>query len=225
MPFNINLYHEVLRTRREEQYDPLRLSMIGLGVIMACLAGYYLLALAGKSSVVSAYESKQRTFRELTPKVAAAVKEEEEMNKTLGVSDKMTQRMEDRFYWGPVFEQLILSVPPTVQITRCAGNVAPDAARKVQLVMEGITAGEEPFKVADNFRLKLIELLGTKYKEVAAKLDSLETSADKVTYGDARLSTARFTMTVTFTLKTAVPPPPPAQPKAKGIAKQKEDIL
>src|SRR5688572_28693493 len=161
MPFNINLYHEVLRTRREEQYDPLRLSMIGLGVIVAGLAGYYLLALAGKSSVDSEYKSKQRAFAELTPKVAAAVKEEEEINKTLAIAEKMAKRIEDRFYWGPVFEQIALSVPPTVQITRCNGDVGLDAARKVQITMDGIAAGEEPFRVAEGLRVKLIEMLGS----------------------------------------------------------------
>src|SRR4051812_33939988 len=100
MSLKINLYHEVLRARHDEQYDPLRLSMIGLIVIVACLAGYYVIALAGKSSVENAYRAKQQEYADLQPKVKAAEAQEEELNKHLGLADKLQQRIEDRFYWG-----------------------------------------------------------------------------------------------------------------------------
>jgi Tfp pilus assembly protein PilN len=221
MPFNINLYHEVLRARREEQYDPLRLSMIGLGVIVACLAGYYLLALAGKSSVVNEYEAKQRAYDELQPKVATATKEEEEINKVLALADKMTQRIEGRFYWGAVFEQLVVVVPPTVQISRCSGSVSQDALQKAQITMEGIAAGDEPFRVAEDFRVKLIGGLQGKFKNVTAKLASLEAGSEKVTYGNGRLPTAQFTMEISFVSQSTPDPTPPQEPRrAKRIAQQ-----
>jgi hypothetical protein len=120
MPLKINLYHEVLRARHEEQYDPLRLSMIGLVVVVIGLAGYYLLALTGRNSVQNALANKQSEFDALQPKVKIATEEELALSKELGLAEQEARRIEDRFYRGPVFEHLVAVVPPNVQIVKCS---------------------------------------------------------------------------------------------------------
>ena len=43
MALRINLYHEALRTRKQEQYDPLKLSIIGLIVVPFLIALIYVI--------------------------------------------------------------------------------------------------------------------------------------------------------------------------------------
>ena len=223
MPLKINLYHEVIRARRDEQYDPLRLSMIALVIVATCLVGYYVYALAGKSSVESAFKQKQAAYDALQPKVKKAVEDEAELNKLLSVTDQLSKRMEERFYWGPVFEHIVAVVPPAVQVTRCSGDIASDTLRRGQVTMEGLAAGEEPRKVAESLRVQLEERLKTKYKNVTALFRSLEDGAEKVTYEGAKLPTVNFNIAITFAQKTAVEPTPAPEPRrSKRIAKQDE---
>ena len=219
MPLKINLYHEVLRARHEEQYDPLRLSMMGLVVIVIALAGYYVLALTGRNSVQNELAMKQREFDALQPKLKIANEEELTLNKELGLAAELTRRMEDRFYWGPVFEHIVSVVPANVQIVKCSGDVAPDAARRCQITIEGLAAGEEPRRVAEDLRVRLIEQLGTKYKNVTATFRNLEDGAEKVTINGAPTATAHFNIGINFLSKTTPEPTPPPR-KSRSIAKQ-----
>jgi Tfp pilus assembly protein PilN len=221
MPLKINLYHEVLRARHEEQYDPLRLSMMGLVVVVALLAGYYAFALAGKSSVERALSARRAEYDQLVPKMEEAKKQEDELNKRFELANRLKQRIEDRFYWAPVFEQLVAVVPHNVQITRCTGDIAGDAARRCQITIEGLAAGEEPRGVAEELRVLLNERLTAKYKNVSATFKNLEDAKERVTVDGKQLRTASFTIGVQFHPK-ATPTPAPAQtPKtAKGLVKQ-----
>lgn len=222
MPLKINLYHEVIRARHEEQYDPLRLSMIGLVVIISLLAAYYFIALVGKASVENALAAKQKEWNALQPQVKAAAAEEEVLNKQLGLARKMKTRMENRFYWGPVFEQVVSVVPGNVQLTRFNGDISPEATRRCQMTVEGIAAGHEPRQVAEELRVRLIERLAAKYVNVTATFRTLEDAAEKVNYGGERLGTANFNISVTF-LPKATPEPTPAPAKGKAIAKQNHE--
>jgi Tfp pilus assembly protein PilN len=223
MSLKINLYHEVLRARHDEQYDPLRLSMIGLIVIVACLAGYYVIALAGKSSVENAYRAKQQEYADLQPKVKAAEAQEEELNKHLGLADKLQQRIEDRFYWGPVFEQLVTVVPPNVQITRCSGDIAPDGGRRCQITVEGLAAGEEPRRVAEDLRVRLLEKLGATYKNATAVFRNLEDGTEKVMLDGNRLATANFNIGINFVPKSTPEPTPAPRKVTRRIAKNEQE--
>ena len=217
MPIKINLYHEVIRARHEEQYDPLRLSMIGLVVIVIGLAGYYVFAFAGKSSVQSALRQKQQEFAALQPKVAKAAEDEKELTGQLGVAESVNRRIEERFYWGPIFEQLVAVVPPNVQITRCNGDITSEANRRCQITVEGIAAGEEPRRVAEELRVAMLERLGGTYKNVTAMFRNLEDGTQKVTLDGAQLSTAHFNIGLNFMPKAA-PEPTPVPRKSRRIA-------
>ena len=219
MPLKINLYHEVLRARHEEQYDPLRLSMLGLIVIVIGLAGYYLLALTGRNSVQNALAAKQHEYNTLQPKLKIATTEEESLSKELGLAQEVAKRIEERFYWGPVFEHIISVVPANVQIIKCSGDVAPDAGRRCQLTVEGLAAGDEPRRVAEELRVRLIERLGSSYLNVNASFRNLEDGTEKVTVGGTATPTAHFNIGINF-LSKATPEPTPPPRKARTIAKQ-----
>ena len=223
MPLKINLYHEVLRARHEEQYDPLRLSMMGLIAIVVCLAGYYAFALAGKSSVVGALQQKQKEFEMLQPKVKAAQAEEERLSKELAVADNVKSRIEDRFYWGPIFEQIVNLTPLNIQITRCSGDIAAEMPRRCQILIEGLAAGEQPRRIAEELRVRLVERLGSTHKSVNASFRNLEDGAEKVTIDGAKSETVVFTIAVTFNTKaTPEPTPQPRKTTRKGSRLENE---
>ena len=217
MPLKINLYHEVLRARREEQYDPLRLSLIGVVVIIAALAAYYLFALTAKNAVLEELAAKKRDHDELVPKVEKAKIEEQELNKTLQLAEKMTKRMEERFYWGPMFEQIVAIAPDNVQITRFNGDLVGEAGTRAQLSIEGIVAGEEPRRIAEQLRVNLNQSLTQKYKEVNSTYKDLQESPERIEVNGARLPTASFNINVTFVVRAA-PTPTPAPRRAKKAA-------
>ena len=220
MPLKINLYHEVLRARHEEQYDPLRLSMIGLIVIVIGLAGYYVLALTGKNSVQNSLRIKQAEYDALQPKVKVAEEEEKKLAGELGLAEKMNLRIEDRFYWGPVFEQIVAVVPSNVQITRCSGEVLAEPGRRCQITVEGLAAGDEPRRVAEDLRVRLLESFGGTYKNVTAVFRNLEDGTSKVMLDGAPLATAHFNIGINF-LSKATPEPTPPPRKARRIAEVK----
>jgi Tfp pilus assembly protein PilN len=220
MPLKINLYHEVIRARHEEQYDPLRLSMIGLIVIVIGLAGYYVFALTGRNSVQNALAEKQREFDQLQPKVAVATEEETLLTAELGLAEQVNRRIEDRFYWAPVLEHIISVVPPNVQITRCNGDVSADTGRRCQITIEGLAAGEEPRRVAEELRVALLERLGGTYKNVTAVFRNLEDGTEKVSLDGAQLATANFNIGLNF-LPKATPEPTPPPRKARRLAEAK----
>ena len=222
MPLKINLYHEVLRARHEEQYDPLRLSMMGLVVVVIALAGYYVLALTGRNSVQNELAAKQREYDALQPKLKIANEEEQALNKELNLATELTRRMEERFYWGPVFEHIVNVVPGNVQIVKCSGDVAPDAGRRCQITIEGLAAGEEPRRVAEELRVRLIEQLGTSYKNVTASFRNLEDGTEKVMINGAPTATAHFNIGINFLAK-ATPEPTPPPRKSRRIAQQEHE--
>jgi Tfp pilus assembly protein PilN len=222
MAIKINLYHEVLRARHEEQYDPLRLSMIGLVVIVIGLAAYYGIALVGRNSVQNALRQKQMEYDQLQPKVKVATEEEKVLSAELGLADQVNRRIEDRFYWGPVFEHLVSVVPANVQITRCNGDVAPDPGRRCQITVEGIAAGEEPRRVAEDLRVRLLERLGGPYKNVTAVFRNLEDGNEKIAIGGTPMPTAHFNIGINFISKATPEPTPVPRKTARRLAQQEQ---
>jgi Tfp pilus assembly protein PilN len=221
MPLKINLYHEVLRARHEEQYDPLRLSMIGLIVIVIGLAGYYVLALTGRNSVQNALSQKQREYEQLQPKVKIAAEAEKELSTELGLADSVRSRMEERFYWGPLFEHIVSVVPANVQLTRCSGDVASEPGHRCQITVEGIAAGEEPRRVAEDLRKGLLDRLEPTYKNVSATFRTLEDGSEKVTLGGSPMPTAHFNIGINFLTKATPEPTPPPRKASRRLAEAK----
>ena len=107
MALRINLYHEVLRAKRQKQYDPLKLSMFGLGVILVGMAGYYGVQLKHTSDVRSVFAAHRAEFEQLDPQAKKAEAKEAELNKQIALAEKFTNRMEKRINWAPLFESIM----------------------------------------------------------------------------------------------------------------------
>ena len=216
MALRINLYHEVLRAKRQEQYDPLKLSMLGLIVVAIGMAGYYFLQMKRTSDARTAFQAQKAQFDKLSPQQAAAAKKETELNKEIDLAEKLTKRIERRIYWAPLFESILATVPANVQLTRLACDTGRDKGGTSQMSIDGIAADEEPRAVAENLRKAIVERLAAKYPNAAATFRSLDDSPEHPVVAGKRVAAVVFTISVTFKAEpeTAAPVAP-----TKRIAK------
>ena len=198
MALRLNLNHEILQAERLRKRDPLKLSMMGLGVIGACFACYYFFQLAKMGVISQEYAHKKAEFDAIQPKAAAAKVHEDELAITIRAGENMLQRIEGRFYWAPMIEQLVNAVPPEVQITKFAGDVQGDKTKRCRLTIDGLSAGPDPRKVAEELRTSIAESFGKKYKNVTSSFRSLEDGVETVPLNGATSQTATFAINVEF---------------------------
>ena len=139
------------------------------------------------------------------------------MQASIDAGTRLTQRIEGRFYWAPLLEQIVAVVPREVQITKLQGDVNGDPLKKCQVTLDGVSAGSDPRKVAEELRQSLSENLGKKYKNVTTAFRQLEDGTEQVTLDGQQLSTATFAINVTLQSGTEpVATPPPRTGKKKG---------
>lgn len=214
MALRINLYHEVLRAKRQKQYDPLKLSMLGLGVVAVAMAGFYVVQLKRTSDIRSAFNAQKAEFEQLSPKAKAAEKKEAELNRQIDLAEKFSRRMERRIYWAPLFEHVMATVPPNVQLTRIACDSGREKSGASQMNIEGIAADPEPRNLAESLRKAVAEKVAAKYPNATATFRNLDDSAEHPVVNGRRMPAVVFTINVTF--KTEVDPPAPAAPARRA---------
>ena len=98
--------------------------------------------------------NKQAEWAKQEPAAKAAATREAELSAKLLEADAVTKRIENRFYWAPVLDVLLKTVPPNVQIVNLTGNNDPKSD-KISVLLEGIVAGDVPRIAADQFRTTL----------------------------------------------------------------------
>ena len=199
MALHLNLYHEVQKTRQLKRRDPLKLSMYGLSAIGALFAIYYFVELGRMHAMSVDLNKIQAQYNGLEPRSKAAKKREDEINVEIKKNDLMAKRIEKRFYWAPMLEQIAQAVPREVQITRMVGDLSGEGVRKCALTLDGISAGTDPRKVAEELRTAIAEKLGSKYKAVTSNFKSLEDGTEMVLLDDKQMPTASFGINVQLT--------------------------
>lgn len=220
MALRINLYHEVLLARKKEQYDPLKLSMFGMIIVAVCLVGYYVVEIAKKSTAVSAASAAKAEYDQLLPQATAAKEREEKLTKEIGLADKLTQRIEGRFYWAPVLEHVASAVPRNVQILKLSGDVTGESPKRCQLTLDGTAAGTEPRRVAEELRLSLAERVGTNYQNVLAVFKTLEERVERVNLDGNQFPTVMFTISLSFEPQKSTKAEPAGTPVSRRIAQK-----
>jgi len=216
MALRINLYHEVLRAKRQEQYDPLKLSLIGLIVVVVGMAGYYVVQLKRTSDARTAFNVQKAEFDRLSPEQKEAEKKEAELNKQIDLAEKLTKRMEKRIYWAPLFESIMATVPPNVQLTKLTCDTGREKGGTSQMNIEGIAADHEPRAVAEDLRKAIAERIAAKYPNATATFRNLDDSTEHLQVGGKRFAAVVFTINVAFRIETE--PATPAAP-TKRLAK------
>ena len=198
MALRLNLNHEILQAERLRKRDPLKLSLMGLGVIAAGFACFYFAELAKMGGISQEYTHKKWEFDTLSPKATAAKTREDELALTIRAGDNMVQRIEGRFYWAPMIEQLVNAVPPEVQITKFSGDVQGEKTKRCRLTIDGLSAGTDPRKVAEELRTSISESFGKKYKNVTSSFRSLEDGVEPAQLNGIASQTATFAINIEF---------------------------
>jgi hypothetical protein len=106
------------------------------------------------------------------------------------------KRIEGRLYWAPLLEQLTTLVPREAQVTRFSGEVQGDDIKKCTLTIEGVAAGADPRKVAEDLRTAIAEEFSKKYRNVTSIFRSLEDGAESARLDGKTWPTATFSINV-----------------------------
>ncbi len=212
MALRINLYHEVLRAKRQEQYDPLKLSIMGLIIVAVGMAAWYFVQLKRTSDVKSALSAQTAEFNKLSPQQKAAEKKETDLNKQIDLAEKLTKRMEKRIYWAPLFGLILSTIPENAQLTKLTCDTGREKGGISQMNIEGIAADLEPRALAEEIRKTIAERIASKYPNATASFRNLDDSAEHLLVKGRRLSAVIFNINVTFRTE-AEPVPTPAVPK------------
>lgn len=216
MPLHLNFYHEIESQKAASRRDPLKIAayvIIGIAVIFA---GMYLLELGRYAASAAQMNKLKAEFDKLDPGAREAAKREADMKQTFETSDRFVKAIEGRFYWAPVMEEIIKIVPREVQVTKLTGAVSGEGAKKATLNFDGIAAGSDPRRVAEDLRQALVETFGKKFTNVTASFRQLEDSPDVVTLDGKSLSTAIFGISLSLQLGEEAPAtPPPAAGRSK----------
>jgi Tfp pilus assembly protein PilN len=220
MPLRLNLFHEAHQARSARQRDPLKISLYILGGIVAGFAALYAIELGRYASASNELTRKQAEFAKLEPEAAAAKKREESFEETQKINTKLVKGIEDRFYWAPVLQQVATLVPREVQINKLAGDVQGTGVRKCQLTVDGLSAGADPRKVAEELRQSIAESFAKNFRAVDAKFRALEDGTELVMLDGKQWPTASFAISINFESGEEPPaaPVPGARRKARGAA-------
>lgn len=223
MALHIDLYHEIRREAKQRQRDPLKLAMLGMLVIAVGMVGYYLTRMATVSRLGGRAAQVAGEWKMMSEKQEAAKVREAELSEKIKSSETIVQRIESRFYWAPLLEQILHAVPREVQITKFEGGASLDpvtdkakpneALKKCTMGINGVTAGDEPRTIAENLRTALGTNLSQKYDRVSSVFKGLEDTADSIQLDGRPRPMANFG--INLELHTTEPAAAPAQ---KGIA-------
>jgi hypothetical protein len=196
MALRLNLYHEVLMAKRLKRRDPLKITIYGLSAIAACCASWYLIQLMRMYSINDELNRVKGEFEKIEPQAKEAKKKEEELLAKTKASEQLVKRMESRFYWAPLLSQIMHVVPREVQITRLAGDITGDDLRRCLITIDGLSAGTDPRRVAEELRTALAEQFSPKYKNVTSTFKTLEDGTELVMLDGRQVNTATFAINV-----------------------------
>jgi Tfp pilus assembly protein PilN len=219
MPLHLNLFHEIEQQRAASRRDPLKLSLYALAAIGLVLAAIYSVEMGRAASVKGEFARAQANFRKIEVQAKEAKEHEATFRETIESSDKVIAKIEGRFYWAPVLSEIAAVVPPEVQITKLSGNSQGFELKKAAITLDGVSAGTDPRRVAEDLRQSLIEVFSKKYKAVDAGFQKLEEGSGAATLNGESLPTALFTINVKFQTDEDPPPKPVIADRNKKNAK------
>ena len=218
MALHINLYNEIQKAELARRRDPLKLASFAGIAFAVLLAFYYLYRWNAVSGVDSEAKRLLAEWSKVEPRQKQAIAQEQDLRNQQKANQLLVERVQNRFYWGPIFEELASVVPRNVQITSLVGD-ADLQKPPVTLLLAGVAAGQEPRTVAEQFRLALQQKLAATRKEVLVSFDanSLEDSPNTISLDGKSLATATFKIRVQLRSKPVaeVPPEPRVSTRRK----------
>ena len=209
MPLTINLLHEEQFLLKQRKRDPLKLGLYALAGVAALFVMFYGWRLVSSKVLDGRLKTLQAEWAKQEPAVTVAQNQQKELTAQVAAADLVGKRIENRFYWAPLLETLLRSVPPNVQVVNLNGTneLKND---KVSFTLEGIVAGDVPRLAADKFRTALNDSLNKRYQGVETSFRGLDETATPVNLNGKPSATAHFTIEVKLNKPSAVPAATPA---------------
>ena len=193
MALHLNLYHEIQKQKSQSRRDPLKLGMVGVGVIALCLAGYYCIRLREASVVMDRLDQMQALWDKMEPEQKASEAREADLSKSIKTSDALVQKIENRFYWAPLLDQLLEVTPKNVQITNFNGTAVNDnKVTTCSFSITGLSSGKEPRRVAEDLRMALRNKFLENHSNVTASFQMLEDAPETVLLDGKNMPVANF---------------------------------
>lgn len=212
MSLHLNLYHEVLKAKAIKRRDPLKLTMYGLSAVVAGFAGYYVLQAVKLHNLNSELATVKAEFDKLEPAAKTAKAREDELTVKLKAGNLLVKKVESRFYWAPLLEQIMQVVPREVQVTRLVGDLSGEGARRCSLSIDGLSAGTDARNVAETLRTAIAEKISPQHKNVTSKFRMLEDGTEMAMLDGKQVPTATFAINVEFS-SGEEPAPEPTRKK------------
>jgi hypothetical protein len=196
MALRLNLYHEVIKAKALKRRDPLKISIYALSAIAALCAGWYLVQLMQMYRLTDELGRVKGQFDKVEPLAKAARKRSDELTAQSKMSNLLEKRIEGRFYWAPVLAEIMQVVPREVQITRMGGDVSGEGLRRCTITIDGLSAGPDPRRVAEELRTAIAEKFAPNYKNVTSTFKTLEDGTEMVMLDGKQMATATFAINV-----------------------------
>jgi Tfp pilus assembly protein PilN len=205
MPLHLNLYHEIQKTKALKRRDPLKISLYGLAAIAVAFASYFVLQMLQMHSLVERLDAVKGDYDKLAPVAKTSKKREDDLTLKVKATEALVQRIEGRFYWAPVLEQIMTAVPRQVQVTRLSGDLPIEGLRRCSITVDGLSAGSDPRKVAEELRTALAEAFKPKFKNVTSTFRTLEDGTEMVMLDGKQVPTATFAISLQLYISDGKP--------------------
>jgi len=196
MPLHLNLLHEEILEQRQRKRDPLKIGMMILGGIGALFCLYYVWNAYRTLEIKGRLSAAQQEWAKVEPKVIAAEKKSEELNKIIGTTRVLDGMIDARFFWAPFLECIAKCVAPNTQLTSIEGRTEDN--KTVTVSIEGLAAGREPRAVAEDLRQLLLEQLGKIYSSAKVQFKTLEDIDTVLSLDGTTAPMVRYNMIITF---------------------------
>jgi hypothetical protein len=220
MSLHLNLLHEIETQRAISRRDPLKITGYAMGVIGALFAIYYFVEFGKMTVAKSALNGWQKQLNAVEPEAKKAAVREAELKAAIENNEQLVKYIENRFYWAPVLEVVAKLTPKDIQITKLSGNATGEQFKQIKINLDGISAGADPRRVAEDFRQSLADTLAKTYKNADATFRQLEDGTESVTLDGKAVPTAIFAINIQFDFGT----PPPATPALGTTRKDKKPV-
>ena len=209
MPLTINLLHEEQFLLKQRKRDPLKLGLYALAGVAALFVMYYGWRLLSSATLDGQLKARQAEWAKQEPAARAAEAQEKELTAQVAAADVVSKRVENRFYWAPLLETVVKSIPPTCS---SSASTAPTSkrAKRSRSCSKASWPGDVPRLAADKFRTALTESLGKKYQGAETSFRGLDETATSVNLGGKPTATAHFTIEVKLNKSSAAPAAAPA---------------
>lgn len=207
MALELNFFHEQLQLKKQRSRDPFKLGMLLLLVVAIVLLLFYFWKTGQVRRLRNQRTALQSEYDKLAPKRAEALKLEQTLMAMLQTSEKVVSKIEGRFYWAPLLEQIAQAIPGNVQLTQLRGSMAQEVSKKIVVDLTGVAAGKEPRIAAEGVRSALAGRLSESYS-ASVMFQSLEDASETASLEGQNLPTAHFTIRVELAPLPATTPIP-----------------